>query len=155
MPIKTLFCLFAGLCLMIALPAFAADTATVVVAYGDWASSIAHWSETIIAALIVVLGRRLLPAGVDALVTQPAVERALDYVLAITDGAVRGKTLTLPVANSVLRDAAEWLVDNEPLAAKWAGDRLGALLAARLSAIGSAPEARVSPPATPAPTAAE
>lgn len=55
-------------------------------------------------------------------------------------GAAKDKVLTLPVANAVLAEAAQYAVDHAPGTTKWLGDTLKPKLIARLSAAGALPD---------------
>jgi hypothetical protein len=114
----------------------AADTIHIPV--GDWVTALASVLGTI---LVAALTRALsyAPAAVKTLLTEQLLKRAVDYGMAAVAGAVPGKALDIKVANSVIREAAQYAVDHgAPWLLKYIGD-LGPKLAARLSAAGSLP----------------
>ncbi len=57
----------------------------------------------------------------------------------LLEGAEKGKVLEVPVANKVIRKAAQCLVDEAPALFKELGESLGPTLAAKLSASGALP----------------
>ncbi len=65
--------------------------------------------------------------------------RAIEAGFALVEGAEKGKVLEIPVANEVLRRAAQYLVAQAPGLFKELGDNLGQMLVARLSASGALP----------------
>jgi hypothetical protein len=65
--------------------------------------------------------------------------RAIEAGFALAEGAEKGKVLEIPVANEVLRRAAQYLVTQAPGLFKELGDNLGQMLVARLSASGALP----------------
>ncbi len=68
-----------------------------------------------------------------------AISRAIDAGFALVEGAEKGKVLEVPVANRVIRKAAQYLVDSAPGLFKELGENLGPMLVARLSAAGALP----------------
>lgn len=67
------------------------------------------------------------------------ISQAVDAGFALVEGAEKGKALEIPVANKVIRKAAQYLVDVAPELIKELGENLGPMLVARLSAIGALP----------------
>jgi len=67
------------------------------------------------------------------------IERSIDAGFALVEGAEKGKVLEIPIANQVIRKAAQYLVDQAPGLFKELGDNLGQMLVARLSAAGALP----------------
>jgi hypothetical protein len=122
-------------------PGFAADQPAVAVPYGDWLSDgLAYFRDGIIALVVAGLGfaARSLPASAASLIETMRVEqlltRAVDYGIAAARGAAKGQTLSIPIANEVIRKAIQYSVDNAPgLAAKY-GPTLQDKIIARLSA---------------------
>lgn len=119
--------------------AFAADDPTrLSIPWGDWIAGAAGVVGAVIAA---ILARALsfAPAIVKTLLTEQLLKRSVDYALGAVAGAAKGKTLEIPVANEVIRRAAQYAVDNgAPWLLKWIGD-LGPKIVARLSAEGAIP----------------
>jgi hypothetical protein len=67
------------------------------------------------------------------------IARAIDAGFSLVEGAERGKVLDIPVANKVIRKAAQCLVDQAPALFKELGASLGPILVAKLSASGALP----------------
>jgi hypothetical protein len=67
------------------------------------------------------------------------IARSIDAGFALVEGAEKGKVLEVPVANQVIRKAAQYIVDQAPGLFKELGDNLGQMLVARLSAAGALP----------------
>jgi hypothetical protein len=65
--------------------------------------------------------------------------RAIEAGFALVEGAEKGKVLEIPVANAVLRRAAQYLAAQAPGLFKELGDNLGQMLIARPSASGALP----------------
>jgi hypothetical protein len=80
------------------------------------------------------IGRALHAAHIDQVMT-----RAIEAAFALVEGAEKGKVLEIPVANEVLRRAAQYLVAQAPGLFKELGGNLGQMLVARLSAAGALP----------------
>lgn len=136
-----LFLACAMMVFLFTLPAMAADAAAVTIPVGDWiAASLGYARDIIIAAVIAGLGyvSRQLPAAAAAWIETMRIEqllrRSIDYGIAMAEDAVKGREMTIPVANDVLRRAAEYAIDNAPSLAAKLGATLEAKLVARLSA---------------------
>ncbi len=80
------------------------------------------------------IARALHAAHIDQVMT-----RAIDASFALVEGAEKGKVLEIPVANEVLRRAAQYLIAQAPGLFRELGDNLGQMLVARLSASGALP----------------
>lgn len=128
--------------LAVAVPAFAGDAAgAVVIPLGDLVAAFASAVGPAALALLAWIVNRWVPAIIRPLLTEQLLTRALDYALAATEGAAKGKVLTVPVANEVLRQAGQYAVDHgAPWLLKWIGDTVEPKLIARLSAAGALPE---------------
>ena len=99
------------------------------------AVSLAGFALTwLIAKLGPDIARALHAAHIDQVMT-----RAIEAGFALVEGAEKGKVLEIPVANEVLRRAAQYLVAQAPGLFKELGDNLGQMLVARLSASGALP----------------
>ena len=72
------------------------------------------------------------PAFVQALLTEQTLKRAIDYATATVSGAVAGKEVTIPIANEMIRVAAQYAADNAPKLTAALGATLGPKLIARL-----------------------
>lgn len=125
---------------LFSLPSFAAETGTVTVPYGDWlAALLAYSRDAIIAFVVAGLGyaSRNLPGAIGAMIETFRVEqllkRAVDYGIAAAAGAAKGQTLTIPVANEVIRQAVQYATDNAPSLASRLGETLQPKVIARLS----------------------
>jgi hypothetical protein len=80
------------------------------------------------------IARALHAAHIDQVMT-----RAIEAGFAFAEGAAKGKVLDVPIANAVLREAANYVSAQAPGLFKELGDRLGQMLIARLSAMGALP----------------
>lgn len=102
-------------------PAFAVETGTVVVAWGD---ALVAGAQTLTSVLtpVLVAGAMASVARMAGplrfLVTNTLVERlvrnATDYALNAVAGSVRGKTLTVTVGSAVLAKAVQRALDQAP-----------------------------------------
>lgn len=122
------------------MPAIAADAGAVAVPYGDWVAALLAYSRDGIIALVVAgLGyaSRNLPASIGSMIETFRVEqllkRAVDYGIAAAAGAAKGQTLSIPVANEVIRRAMQYASDNAPTLAARLGGTLQPKVIARLS----------------------
>lgn len=129
--------LFAGALLALSTTAAFAQTATtapvidgvVSIPWGDW---FYNGATTIIAILGAILawGIRHLPSRFVAIAQTAQVEqllnKAIDYAINRTAGAVKGRALTLNVANQVLETAIEYAVTYAPAwLIGWVGGQQG------------------------------
>jgi hypothetical protein len=80
------------------------------------------------------IARALHAAHIDQVMT-----RAIEAGFALVEGAEKGKVLEIPVANAVLRRAAQYLAAQAPGLFRELGGNLGEMLVARLSASGALP----------------
>jgi hypothetical protein len=132
-----------ALALCAAPAALAADAATaasnvVSVPWGDWLSSLLVSSVGLVVA-VVSWALRGAPAALRAYLTNDAISKAANYVIATEVGLIKGKTVEIGVANDLIVAVASRLVANEPRIAKWAGDLLEPLIVAELSKLGVIP----------------
>lgn len=123
-----------------------APAAPVVVPVGSWVSSLLESGrDIIISAVILLVGiaAHRLPGQaatlVQTMLTEQVVARAVDWGFAVTSGAVKGKTMTLPQANAVVAAAEEYAIANAPVWATAVGDLLRPKIIARMGASGSLP----------------
>lgn len=124
--------------------AVAAAPATVHIPWGDWLAAFVGGLP--LAAILGLVSRVVGVPWLQALLVNDAVSKAVNAGLATVEGAVAGKALDLPIANEVARVAVQWLVDNEPLAAKWMGSTIGPKVLAQMAAVGAAPPAAMTVP---------
>ncbi len=142
-----LFCLAFALLLAVVLPPVAhAAEGTVTVPVGDWIVQATTSLASLAVTALMWIAARYLPTWIRMQLTEQLLIRAVDYALAVVAGAAKGKVLEIPVANAVLRAAADYAVDHAPATAKWIGDTLEPKLIARLSAAGALPEASIGAP---------
>jgi hypothetical protein len=80
------------------------------------------------------IAHALHAAHIDQVMT-----RAIEAGFAFAEGAAKGKVLDVPIANAVLREAANYVSAQAPGLFKELGDKLGQMLIARLSAMGAVP----------------
>lgn len=123
------------------LTAFAGDSgqATVTIPWGDWLGSLLTASATIVVSLIGLVVHRFLPPALSSLITDSVINKAVDYAIATTSGAIHGKEASIGVTNELIAVTANWIIANEPKIADWAGDNLRPLIVARLAAVGVVP----------------
>ncbi|HLH13035.1 MAG TPA: hypothetical protein VKV77_14315 [Methylovirgula sp.] len=101
----------------------------------------------LVARLGPEIAKALHAAQIDRALTQ-----AIDAGFALAEGAAQGKVLDIPVANAVIRQAAQYLVDHAPDVVKELGEAVGPILIARLSAAGALPSNASAANLTLAPT---
>lgn len=123
--------------------ALAAETAApaaniVSVPWGDWLSSLLISSVGLVVAF-ASWALRGAPAALRAYLTNDAIAKAANYVIATEVGLIKGKTVEIGVANDLIAAIASWVIANEPRIAKWAGDNLQPLIVAELSKAGVIP----------------
>lgn len=123
------------------LAALAADAApvSVTIPWGDWLASLLTASATIVVSLIGWVVHRFAPPAIAAFVTNDVIEKAVNYAIATTAGAARGREAHIEVTNDLIAAAANWIIANEPKIAGWAGSNLCPLIVARLAAAGVVP----------------
>lgn len=142
-----LFCLTVALVLDFLLPPVAhAGDGTVTVPVGDWIVQATSSLASLAVAGLMWVASRWLPTWIRMQLTEQLLTRAVDYALAVVAGAAKGKVLEIPVANAVLREAANYAVKHAPATARWIGDTLEPKLIARLSAAGALPDASIGVP---------
>lgn len=119
---------------LIAGPAFAADAVGNGVTF-DLSAWLSPLVQVLGAVLLAVASWAVsfLPPIVKAALTEQLLKRAVDYAVATVAGAAAGKTVTIPVANELIRVAAQYAADNGPKVTKWAADSLGPKIIARLN----------------------
>jgi hypothetical protein len=129
-----------------ALPAFAAGTTSVSVPIGALAAQVLAVIEPLVLSLLgATLTWLMAKLGLEfakslhAAHVDQEIERAVDAGFALVEGAEKGKVLEVPVANKVIRKAAQFLVDEAPALFKELGESLGPMLVAKLSACGALP----------------
>lgn len=120
--------------------AFAADQATGVRI--DVGATLSPLVQIAGAALLSVAtyAVTLLPAVLRAMLTEQLLKRAVDYAVATVAGAAAGKTVTIPVANEMIRVAAQYAADNSPRLTKALADTLGPKIIARLPDVVKLPD---------------
>jgi len=119
-------------------PALAAEN-TIRIAWGDWAIGVVGVIMTAGAPILFRLWNAIgfIPPAIKTLLTEQLLNRALDYGYAAVKGAAKDKVLEIPVANEVLRTAAQYALDHgAPWLLKYIGD-LGPKLLARMGANGA------------------
>jgi len=95
-------------------PAFAQE---VVIPYGDMVTQVLTYLRDIL--VVVIMGLlAMLPAPIAAFLktkqVEQLLERAIDYGISTTKGAVSGKSLKVNVGNQVLAMAVQYAVDEGP-----------------------------------------
>lgn len=142
MPTKTLLRGALALAIVLAAPvAYAADSTSVVVPWGDWVGSLLASIGTLTAAVLVYIVKTWAPSIVKTFLTDKVISDAVNYGLGAIEGAVAGKELDLKTTNAVLTAAANYAVSLEPNIAAWLGGNLRPALLSKLSALGAVPAA--------------
>lgn len=147
-----LTCLF--LFLMIPL-AFAQDTGSITIPWGDWAVNAINFLLPTVLTLLggvatYVIGayvppwlRAIAGTSLQARVNQ-ILEKAVLSAVAQTKGAIMGQRLSIPIGIEVLRKAAQYAVDQAPELIKAASqdevDQLLKMILARMEQWGVAPK---------------
>jgi hypothetical protein len=126
--------------------ASAANQGAVTVPLGSLVAQVLSVIEPLVLSLVgATLTWLMAKLGPDAAKALHAahvdqtIARAIDAGFALVDGAEKGKVLEIPVANEVIRKAAQYLVALALGLFKELGDNLGQMLVARLSAAGALP----------------
>jgi hypothetical protein len=123
-------------CVLVASPALAQDTAesitTVGLPWGDWLGSAIDLISTLIVPIVLGFLARLfaiLPGPVVQILRTMQVEqllqRAVDFAINATHGAVKGKRLDVDVGSEVVATALQYVIDKAPAQVlKWLGGEL-------------------------------
>lgn len=119
-------------------PAYASTAVSIPI--GDWISSALVDLASVLVAAASWAVAKWAPPVVRTYLTEQLLSRAADYGIAAVSGAVKGKVLTVEVANDVLAEAMSYAVKHAPGTAKWLGGTLKDKLIARLGAAGVLPE---------------
>jgi len=89
----------------------------VIIPWGDWLIGMLEPAGALVVAMIMWALRRL-PSSIylylQMMRAEQLVQRAVDYGLSATAGAVAGKQLSVPVTSEVLEAAAEYAVAHAP-----------------------------------------
>lgn len=127
-----------GALLLACTPAYAAD---VSIPWGDWLSAaMTFFREDIIyvLSLAVVWAGRKIPGQLGELIQglrlNALLERAADYSIAAVNGAAKGKTIDIKIANEMIGAAVQYALANAPALASKYADTLHAKLLARIGA---------------------
>jgi hypothetical protein len=131
----------AFLAVVFTLPALATD-GVVTVPWGDWVASLAseHVKETVLVVVIWLYRKVLyslpvsLYAGLQTLRVEQLLEHAINYGFNAVPGAVRGRVLSINLANDVIAEILQYAIDRAPTLVRWAGgaDALRKMIVARL-----------------------
>jgi hypothetical protein len=138
--------LIAAAMTLVSLSAFAADGGSVGVPIGALATQVLPLLQTLVlsivgamlAWLMAKLGPEIAKTLHSAHVDQ-VIACAIDAGFGLVESAAKGKVLEIPVANKVIRKAAQYVADAAPELIEELGDNLGPMLVARLSALGALP----------------
>lgn len=111
----------------------------VVIPWGSWVTAILSWVLSIVLTLAAnVIRTRVKDAGsqeqLDALL-----KNGVDYGFGVVAGAIKGRSLTLPQANSVITAVEQYVANNGPAIATKYADTLRQKIIARVGATGSLP----------------
>lgn len=126
-----------ALALVFVNPALAADA--VSIPYGDWIAALANTLIMVLTAAVAWAFRQL-PANIVAILVtiraEQVVSKAIEYGINAVAGAVKGKSLDVPIANQVIREALDYVVKQAPgWLVSWVGgeDGLRRMIVARLA----------------------
>jgi hypothetical protein len=119
--------------------AYAADTTSVVIPWGDWLSSLLTAVASVLVALLSFIVSKFAPTLLKTFLTNDLIAKSVNYGLGAVEGAVAGKTLTLATTNAVLAAAEQYAVASAPTISAWVGANLRPLILAKLSAFGVVP----------------
>lgn len=110
--------------LSVGTPAVTSATATaVVIPWGDWVSSILTTVNALPIASLVFgwlgiaftkVGLPQIAAILKTTMADQLLTKAIQYGINATEGAAKGKVLTIPVANSVVAQAANFAIEKGP-----------------------------------------
>ena len=141
---------------VVLIPAVAfADTTTVVVPVGDWATNVVPTIEAVLTSVIAIAvtwGMRFVPAAIKAFITQQQINQAeqllvnaIGYGINTVVGAEKGKTLEINVGNAVAAQGVQYAIDHGPAwLVEWMGgtENIQQKIIARLPLVsGAAPAA--------------
>jgi hypothetical protein len=101
------------------------EGADIVIPWGAWLSELSSLLATLIFGAMVWLLRRL-PSNVVAILqtmrAEQLLQKAIDYGVNAVAGATKDRVLTVPVANDVVRKAAEYAIaSGAPKVIEWMG----------------------------------
>lgn len=108
------------------MPAFAADGTAIDLPWGDLLSDLVYVVGTVAIAFVAKKLHSLLDAKIGKEQTdrvEQLLEKAINFGINQTSGAVAGKALTVDVGNAVLAQAVNYAVSQAPTLTKWAGGR--------------------------------
>lgn len=113
--------------------AFAQDPTAVALPYGDIVVSLLGSVDQLIviavgsvATWVIAKLPAALAAPVRMILTEQLLKRAVEYGIAATQGAAKGRTLSVNVANDTLAQAAQYAIDNgAPWLISWLGGENG------------------------------
>lgn len=125
--------------------------AAVVVPGGVWLNQIllllAQYAPAIVGGLLVLVLRKVnvqLGGDLKTFLKQKQVNEiltnAIEAAFGLVEGAVKQQKLTLPITNSVLQQAAQYVINVAPKLVEEVGENLGPMIIARLSAMGVLPD---------------
>jgi hypothetical protein len=127
-------------------PADAPTSTSVIVPYGDWLTwSLAKVRDTVVTGLsgvmlwaVVKIAPQMAAAFTQARV-DALVGRAVDFAIAAVEGALHGQSVSVPVANEILRKALEYAVQGAPVLAAKIEGTIRPKIIARMAAAGVVP----------------
>jgi hypothetical protein len=111
----------------------------VTIPYGEWVSQLLSWVMGLAVTLVAGLVSVHFPALAKQYNVNQILEKAASYGVAVTNGAIAGKSASVQISNAVLEQAVTYVVQNAPAYAKDLGDTLRPKIIARLGALGILP----------------
>lgn len=101
---------------------------------GEYISTILAWGRNGTLVFLMGIASMYAPPVVRQWLTEKALGNALDYAIAVVDGATHGAVFDLRTSNAVLAEAERFMISHAPLVTKWLADTLKPYIIAYLSA---------------------
>ena len=109
--------------------------AAVSIPWGDWLVQLINALVPYVAPLIAILVAKVGKTQLDRWLLAQYLPQAVNYAIAVTEGAVAGKVLSVELSNKALDQAGNWLVANAPSAVEYYGPKLREFLLIELNKV--------------------
>lgn len=109
------------------------------VPYGAWVVAFLNWIQFALTAIALWVFNKYVPSIYKMFVSKQAVSDAINYAITTIEGAVSGKVLTVAQTNQIIEEAINYLDQQEPAIAAWAGNTIRPKIVAWLQAAGMIP----------------
>ncbi len=119
---------------------------SILLPLGAWAVSLLKWATQILVAAATGAFALYAPPIAKLFVSNDAIARAVEVAIAAEEGLMRGQKMEVTVTNRVAADALNYIVANEPLAARWFERTVGSRIISYLSTLGMLPPEAIAPP---------